>query len=156
MLARAWHDHAACCVLYARGLTDAPDDAVQEAFVRLMRRLQTEPMPDSPRAWLITATRSAALDARKRETRHRLRIAKWAGEVALTATTPTKFESRSVGAALDQLERDLREPVVLRLWVELSFEQIAGLIKTSASTAHDRYQRGLAALRDILGDDHDG
>ena len=50
--------------------------------------------------------------------------------------------------ALATLPIELREAIVLRLWGELSFEEIAELTQASTSTAHRRYVAGLAALRE--------
>ena len=49
-------------------------------------------------------------------------------------------------AALAALEDDLRETVTAHLWGGLTFDQIAALTGTSASTAHRRYQQGLERL----------
>jgi RNA polymerase sigma-70 factor (ECF subfamily) len=53
--------------------------------------------------------------------------------------------------SLDALPVAVRETVVLRVWSELSFEQIAELTETSLSTAHRRYGEGLEMLRAVLG-----
>ena len=122
-----------------------------------MRRLQTQPMPDSPRAWLLTATKSAALDLGKSDRRRikRERAVQQTTQPYFLPTADAALSAGEVEAALHAVPDDLREAVVLRIWAELSFEQIAELIGTSTSTAHDRHRRGLAALRRELGDDHD-
>ncbi len=45
------------------------------------------------------------------------------------------------------LSTSLREVVALRIWGELSFEEIANLQETSKSTAHARYSQALEQLR---------
>ena len=64
--------HAAACVLYAQQIVGPrlADDACQEAFVRLFRLLvRGGEAPRAPRAWLLKATRSAALDLLRSEKR---------------------------------------------------------------------------------------
>ena len=149
-LLSAWHAHAAACRLYAASLCRWPDDVTQEAFVRLMRHLQTKPPPDHPRAWLLTAVRSAAADLGKSETRRRRReqaVAMF--DVASSAPT----QDADVQAALETLPQLQREAIVLRLWCGLSFEDVATLLAVSPSTAHGRYTAGLDQLRQLLQDD---
>jgi RNA polymerase sigma-70 factor (ECF subfamily) len=52
--------------------------------------------------------------------------------------------------ALQGLPAEQREVIVAHLWGGLTFEQIAGLVGASSSTAHRWYLAGLAALRDRL------
>jgi RNA polymerase sigma-70 factor (ECF subfamily) len=60
------------------------------------------------------------------------------------------IESADLAAALALLTDELREVVVARTWGGLSFEQIAELAGCSISTAHRRYEAGIAALRERL------
>src|SRR5947209_8009734 len=61
-------DHAAALALYAAQWCRAPDDVVQEAFLRLAG--QRRP-PDHPVAWLYHAVRNGALSAARGERRRR-------------------------------------------------------------------------------------
>ena len=56
-------------------------------------------------------------------------------------------EQQALLGAVSRLSGDLREVVSLRVWGELTFEEIAGLQGTSKSTAHARYRGGLQKLR---------
>src|SRR5262245_59139465 len=49
ILGRLIDEHAAALTLYARQWCDAPEDVVQEAFLKLVAQ---RPVPDSPAAWL--------------------------------------------------------------------------------------------------------
>src|SRR5262245_26950961 len=61
--------HAAALVLYARQFCRAPEDVVQEAFLRLAGQRAA---PEQPVAWLYRAVRNGALDAaRAARRRHR-------------------------------------------------------------------------------------
>jgi RNA polymerase sigma factor (sigma-70 family) len=55
-----------------------------------------------------------------------------------------------VEAALRRLPSEQREVLVLKIWGELTFEQIAGQLAISPNTAASRYRYGLAALRKDL------
>lgn len=146
--------HAAALELYARQWCDAPEDAVQEAFVGLAA--QADP-PTSPAAWLFRATRNAAINAGIADRRRRKREAEAAAETsAWFEDDPSDhrrgdIEPDAVQAALAALPPEQREVIVAHLWGGLTFEQIAELAGTSSSTAHRLYHAGLAALRERLG-----
>ena len=52
--------------------------------------------------------------------------------------------------ALEELPEEQREVIIARLWGGLSFEEIGKINGTVTSTAHRRYQQGIAALREKL------
>lgn len=140
--------------LYARQWCDAPEDVVQEAFVKLAA--QRRP-PRTPKAWLFRAVRNGAINAgiaSQRRRRH---------EAGAAAKTPRWFEPDRTGwgdspvdpaaaeEALATLTPAQREVIVAHLWGDLSFEQIAALVGASPSSAHRLYHAGLTALRTRLG-----
>jgi RNA polymerase sigma-70 factor (ECF subfamily) len=148
-LGRLVDEHAAALVLYARQWCAAPEDVVQEAFVKLAA--QPRP-PDNVAGWLYRVVRNGALSAARAGRRRRRH------EAAAAARTPDWFEPLEGGCldaaaaaeALAALPVDEREVVVAHLWGGLSFEQIAEVAGVSSSTAHRRYQAALAALRERL------
>jgi RNA polymerase sigma-70 factor (ECF subfamily) len=148
-LARLVDRQAAALVLYARQWCAAPDDVVQEAFLKLAA--QRRP-PDRVVAWLYRVVRNAALSAARGERRRRRH------ETEAAARTPSWFvptegaglDGQAATAALAALPGDLRESVIAHLWGGLSFAEIGELMGLSASTAHRRYLEGLAALRERL------
>jgi RNA polymerase sigma-70 factor (ECF subfamily) len=141
--------HSAALILYARQWCDTPEDAVQEAFLKLAA------LREPPRAllpWLYRVVRNAALDvvkaARRRQRRESVvaRPERWFIE--------EEVDGLDAAAAVDALRRlpaEEREVLVARLWGGLSFEQIAEVAGCSTSTAFRRYGAGLGALRKILG-----
>ena len=67
-------------------------------------------------------------------------------------TVPPQFEQlddsqRQLVAALDHLPRDQREVLVMKIWNELTFAEIAEALGISQNTAASRYRYGLAALK---------
>ena len=61
------------------------------------------------------------------------------------------LDAETAVAALERLAPDQREVIVARHWGGLSFEQIAGVVGCSASTAFRRYTAGVENLRNQLG-----
>lgn len=141
-----------CARQWTRTESDA-EDVVQEAFVRFWRHQRG--LPGEPMALLVTSVRRAALDLIRREGRRTQREAR-AGDG--TGEPCAWFENPFAGAerraaiedALRRLPHEQREVLVLKIWGELTFEQIAGELGLSPNTAAARYRYALAALRQEL------
>lgn len=149
LLSELLDEHSAALVLFAQQWCTTPEDVVQEAFVRLMRQ---RPTPSEPARWLYRVVRNGAISASRasaRRARHETAAACQRGEWFAHAAGE-QIDAQAATAVLESLPIALRETVVLRLWSELPFDQIAELTETSASTAHRRYVDGLAALRKQL------
>src|SRR5438874_2422157 len=108
-------------VLYARQWCAAPEDVVQDAFVKLIA--QRTP-PREPVPWLYRVVRHAAIDA-GRTARHRR-------EREAAAARPVRWfverdidglDAAAAVAALQRLPDEAREAVIARLWGGLSFEE---------------------------------
>ncbi len=140
--------HAAALALYARQWCSAPEDVVQEAFCRLVS--QDSP-PKDPVAWLYRVVRNRAMDVGKMERRRRHRETAQARSEWFFEKEIDGLDSETAVAALEFLEDDQREVIVARLWGELTYEQIAEAIGGSVSSAHRRYEAGIAVLRERLG-----
>jgi RNA polymerase sigma-70 factor (ECF subfamily) len=148
-VARFIDAHLAPLVLYARQWCDAPEDVVQEAFLKLVR--QGRPPQDAV-AWLYRVVRNGALDAAKTARRRQKRESavarpvRWFVEAAVEG-----LDAETAVAALQRLPPEQREVIVARHWGNLSFEQIAEAAGCSASTAFRRYTAGVEELRKKLG-----
>jgi len=148
-LIRLLDEHAAPLVLFARQWCDAPEDIVHDAFLLLMR----EPVaPANPVGWLYQVVRNKALNA-ARSSRRRARheaTAAHQSEPWLVPAEGDRLDAIEAARALEDLPADQRDVIVARLWGGLSFEEIAKIYGTAASTAHRRYQQGIATLREKL------
>jgi len=140
--------------LYARQWCEEAEDVVQEAFVKLAAQTTT---PLDPAAWLFRAVRNGAINAGIARRRRRQHEAKAAAQMASwfesgpPSSNDAAVDRASVQTALSVLPLEQREVIVARLWGGLTFEQIAALTGTSASSAHRLYHAGLTALRERLG-----
>jgi RNA polymerase sigma-70 factor (ECF subfamily) len=140
--------HLAALVLYARQWCAAPEDAVQDAVCKLV----TARTPDDPAAWLFRAVRNAAIDRGKADRRRVKREAtvarpdRWFAEREVDG-----LDAADAVAALESLPPDEREIIVARLWGGLTLEQAADAANCSVSTAHRRFEAGIAHLRERLG-----
>src|SRR5690349_14883426 len=144
-LGRLLDEHAAALVLYARQWCAAPEDVVQEAFVKLAAQPSC---PDNVVGWLYRVVRNGALMAARAERRRRHHEAVAARHVPawFTPAETAGIDGKAAAAALQELPPEAREILVAHLWGGLTFEQIGALTGVSSSTAHRRYLAGLAAL----------
>jgi RNA polymerase sigma-70 factor (ECF subfamily) len=141
--------HAAALVLFARQWCDSPEDVVQETFCKLVA---VGTAPTDPAAWLFRVVRNAAIDV-GRSTRRRVRREQSAARPVRWFAEPDidGLDAEAAVAALEALPPEQREAIVARLWGGLTLEQVATAAGCSVSTAHRRYEAGIAALRERLG-----
>lgn len=139
-------------VLFARQWTRSPADAediVQEAFVKFWRR---EHKIDN-RALLYATVRSIALDFIRRDARRARREADAALESDQVSVPEFDFADESqrvLATAIDLLPVEQREVLVMKIWSELTFADIATALGISQNTAASRYRYALAALKKNL------
>ncbi len=154
---RTFEQLAPQLVLYARQLVDSKADAedvVQQAFVRWWRRF---PEGDSNHIPLLyAAVRTIALDQRRSDHRRVNREAKSdivvAGEnaPAFDPQPEQKETAAIVEKALQALPEDQREVITLKLWGDLTFNEIAAMTGSSINTIAGRYRYALQALHKKL------
>lgn len=136
---------------YALGLCQNPDqaeDLVQETFLRAWRSQESLRSATAARAWLYTILRNehARLYERQRP------------EVRDPATLPavptrgydTSTEAFVLRRALDQLELEYREPLLLQVIGGFSCKEIGKLLGLKTNTVLTRLFRARKALRDVL------
>ena len=149
LLSRLLREQGPALVLYAQQWCRAPEDVVQEAFLRLV--VQRE-MPQNIVAWLYRVVRNGALNASRAAARRGRHESAAANATArFDGSNGQLLDAREAADALEHLPDAQRETVVARLWGGLSFQEVADLTGTSTATAYRRYQAGLRALRERLG-----
>ncbi|HUG70213.1 MAG TPA: sigma-70 family RNA polymerase sigma factor [Pirellulaceae bacterium] len=146
--------HGAGLALYARQWCNAPEDALQEALIELLRQ---NPVPDHPVAWLFKTIRYRAINLtrgeRRRDEHHRQ--ASEQRDAWFMADKEPGFNSEELQEVLSRLPDLEREIVVARIWGELPFERIADLVHISSSSVHRRYRGALLLLHEMLDGDED-
>lgn len=140
-----------CARQWTCSVADA-EDVVQEAFVRFWKH-QRE-LGGDPLALLLTSVRRAAFDLARRDSRRTAREEKAEGAADQVAFFESALNDedrgREIEAALRGLPPEQRDVLVLKIWGELTFEQIASQLDIPANTAASRYRYALVALRKEL------
>jgi RNA polymerase sigma factor (sigma-70 family) len=140
--------HGAALALYAAQWCPTPDDCVQEALIELAR---TRPLPDQPVAWVYKVVKCRALNsARAQRRRTERERAAWTSRLT-SLEARTEQERAELLDALNQLTDQLREIVVLKVWGNLTFAEIAAIVECGPSTIHRQYQTALETLRKKWG-----
>ena len=147
----AWlADHSPKLLLFARTQTRSEADAedvLQDAIVEAARKSRGAP-PDLPLVY-VTLRRRAVDLARSTDRRA-------AREVASTeATAMCWFDdhiekqetARAIDQAMKRMSEKFREVVILKIWSDLTFAQIAETLNIPLNTAASRYRYGLESLR---------
>src|ERR1700751_1574016 len=139
-------------LLFARQWVQSPSDAedvVQEAFVKFWRRNHNI----ENRALLYAAVRSIALDFIRRDKRRARREATVFADAELAIEPQFEWEDETqsaLGTAVGSLPHDQREVLVLKIWNELTFIEIANALGISQNTAASRYRYALGNLKKSL------
>src|SRR4051812_33522918 len=112
-LGRLFDEHAPALVLYARSWCDAPEDVVQEAFVKLAR---CRTGPDRPEAWLYRVVRNEAISASRSFWRRRKREVIAASPEAWFAATDDRIDAEDAARLLEELDAETRAAIIARIW----------------------------------------
>jgi len=130
------------------GNRESAEDAIHAAFQNLLRRDQ---LPADLRPYLFRSVRNAALDALRRSkvrTDSMFELSAATGPAA--PGTPAAAQPAEVERWLQQLSSDERETIVLKIYGDLSFHEIAELRQIPLPTVASWYRRGLEKLKTFL------
>ena len=153
----AWFDrHGAAMLMLARqrvvSRADA-EDVVQNAFIRFWK--QRAGVKDS-QAYLFRCVQHAAVDFIRSGRRRRARE-QAPGQYHATACEPlfvrdlqAAERQARIETALGHLPAEQREVLVLKIWADLTFSQIAAVLDAPLNTVASRYRYALSALRGEL------
>ena len=152
--------HGAKLLLFARQQSRRPDEAedlLQEAFVRIWRLYghTGEVSPDwfTVQSAGLRLTGHGALTGGIRE-----------NKVALDSPLSFSFErtleqderKQALLRAVERLPDQQKEVLILKIWGELTFDEIARTLDESLNTVASRYRYGLQKLRDWVPEEMEG
>ena len=141
---RLYEAHARGLVAYACSFVTSfatAEDILHQVFERLLRGDLA--ISGAPVAYLYRAVRNVALN----------KIRDRASEVGFDEgwlDSPAGMEQTSLElqSALRELPEQQREVILLHVWGEMSFEEVANALEIPQNTAASRYRYGLSKLRE--------
>lgn len=139
------------------GSREEAEDILQDVFVQVWKRARDfDEKRGKPFTWLVTLTRSRAIDRlRLLGARNRLAesVAKGQPEDVSDALSDTiQSGQRSiVQQALAELPAEQKEALVLAYYEGLTQSEIASQLGTPLGTVKTRMRSGMTKLRDLLG-----
>ncbi len=143
--------YGARLLLFARQQTRSEADAedvLQDAFVRIWK---TGDEPSLPK--LFTAIRRAAIDLGRQMDRRSVRetkVAESSPDTFFEQPLEAKERAELLENALRTLPAAQQEVVMLKIWGELTFDEIARVVDASPHTVASRYRYALQTLRSNL------
>lgn len=139
-------------VRYAFALTrnhDDAEDAFQAAMVRLARFPHALARADNPWAYFVRMVRNEALRLmQKRKGTSALPVTELGTEEPFPLDEAEM--KRSIRLAVEKLPPNQSEVVVLKIWEEMTFLEIADVLDESPNTVASRYRYGLEKLTRLL------
>lgn len=140
---------------YALALTGnrhAAEEVMQEAFLAFLRNVRSFEARTGFRGYLFTAIRTRAIDAERkgrirREVLQADRLDLFENRAGSDGSGPDGGLEPLVSKALLALPREQREVVLLKVYDDMTFREIAGLTGVSENTAASRYRYACEKLR---------
>ncbi len=144
-----YQQHGRVLLLFALAIAGdrgRAQDAVHQVFLRMLEARNLGPVADA-KAYLFASVRNAVLN----DTKVRQHSVALDEESAWFDPPHRDYTAElNLRRALGTLPEDQRQVVVLHVWGELTFMQIAEILDISANTAASRYRYALARLREAM------
>jgi RNA polymerase sigma-70 factor, ECF subfamily len=144
-----YRQYGGSLLLFAVSVCGEPSraqDAIQQVFLRLMEADSLKRAVD-PKAYLFTSVRNVLLNDRKARQRN---VPLEPERMWFEPPGRDYAAELNLRRALQSLPDDQRQVVVLHVWGDLTFSQVAEVLSISANTAASRYRYALAKLRDAM------
>lgn len=146
---QTYRQHGPALMLFATaiaGTQERAQDAVHQVFLKLLQD-QSLDRAANKKAYLFACVRNAVINEARTLQRN-----------TVLDPDPIWFEppkqdyaaELSLRRALSGLPSDQRQVIILHIWGELTFSQIACLLQINSNTAASRYRYALAKLRELM------
>lgn len=131
------------------------EDAVQEAVLKAWRHHARFIAGSEMKPWLLAIV---ANECRRILRSRWWSVIKWPAGPEVEAPATDADDARSLRRAIDQLPYEQKLAVTLRYYLDLPFEEVARVLKTTPKAARSRTYRALERLRldpEVMGDERD-
>jgi RNA polymerase sigma-70 factor (ECF subfamily) len=125
------------------------EDMFQETFLRFLQSAQKERLMTNVPAFLIRIARNLCLDENKFYKNRPVSLESW--DIGIEDNQYEKAEiSKLVTMALDLLSEEFREALVLQVYNDMSYEEIADVMEVPVTTVRNWLVRAKRKIRQIL------
>jgi RNA polymerase sigma-70 factor, ECF subfamily len=144
-----YRQHGAALLLFASAISGdrgSAQDAVHQVFLKAIENGSIS-QAINKKAYLFACVRNAVLNDAKVQDRN------MPLDVDSAWFSPPDRDyagERNLRRALGELPDDQREVIILHVWGELTFSEIADLFGVSSNTAASRYRYAVAKLRGLI------
>lgn len=129
------------------------EDVLQEAFYRFSRYSVRWKMVKNPRAFVFKVVRNEANRFLKRKISQKKTMhmnPDYKNAIGTVIQGPDEKSEKILAESLTHMPDDQREIIMLKVFEEMTFKEIARICGLSINTAASRYRYGLAKLRLLL------
>lgn len=150
------NEHSEKLLLFARQQTSTIEDAedvLQESLVKIWQEaVARKPACGDLRNLAYTIVRRTAINlARSHHRRARREHSAYKDQEAWFETDPGRMDFAShIQAHLDVMDQKYRDVIVLRIWSELTFSEIATILNTNINSVASLYRYGLQKLKESI------
>lgn len=140
------------------GDRQAAEDVLHEVYLTIWRRAGSfQPDRASPISWLATIARNRAIDWRRANSARRIDPVEWADEIADGSLTADEAmiageSDRRLHLCLDSLDVQQKNAIRTAFFGGLTYAELAERSAVPLGTMKSWVRRGLARLKECLGD----
>ena len=122
------------------------EDILHSAFLPWVKDPSKCAQIDNPAAYMYTSVRNAAFKLKMKKAKECV-----CSEPEVSVSHDKLVENRLIIAkALESLPQEQRETIVLKLWSDMTFEEIAQVQQCTLATAASRYRYAIAKLKELI------
>ncbi len=137
------------CLGFSRNPADA-EDLTQEVYLKAHKNIDTVKDSESSKYWLFKVTRNTCLDFHRKH-KHRRHFPLGPEHEQPESITPesqlvSREQLQSLKAAINQLPKKQREVFILREYGDLTYQEMADVLKINKGTIMSRLIRARRAL----------
>lgn len=140
-------------IYYKTHHKETAEDITSQVFMKALDKANTySEAKGTVRGWLYKIARNAVIDHYR--TAKPMQDIEDAWDVADTEDVDQNIDVKdkisAVKAYLSQLSADQCDVIIMRLWQEMSYEEIAATLQKSEASCKMSYSRGIKKLKDIM------
>jgi RNA polymerase sigma-70 factor (ECF subfamily) len=138
--------------------SDLAEDVIQDAYLKIWDAApKFRPELGSPMSWMIAITRNRAIDILRKRTEVGIEDEKDGGERADEALDPYQMtaqnnELKALLSCMERLNPDQRQCLLMAYYYGYTHEEISKRMSTPVGTVKSWIRRGLARVKECLGD----